>query len=277
MRLRIIITIALGLTFGSCKNENSQESKKNIDETPVRNVVKFKNKGHELVYYMVQKVGDYGLLSKKKDVVYTYTYKTPNGATDVSTEKYLFDGELSYGAYKKHERTLNNYVGLIEQGYDGEAYWMKHQGEIIEDKMALKKVAFNRPTNFYWFAMMQKLLDPGLIYSYLGEKKIDGEDYDIVKVTFESQNNTPKDIYQLYINKETLLVDQFLFTVVDFNKMDPLLMRVKYENIEGILIPTKREYKASDWQAEVNDKPWVEVTWSDIKFNNNLKRSDFKK
>ena len=55
------------------------------------------NKGLELVQAMVQKVGDYKTLADKKNVAYTYTYKTPDGKIDVSTEKYIFDGELSYG------------------------------------------------------------------------------------------------------------------------------------------------------------------------------------
>ena len=54
-----------------------------------------------------------------------------------------------------------------------------------------------------------------------------------------------------------------------------MLMKVEYEEVEGILIPSKRRYKKSTWDAEVNDSPWINVTWSDIKFNNNLARSEF--
>ncbi|CAM1361158.1 conserved protein of unknown function [Tenacibaculum soleae] len=96
-----------------------------------------------------------------------------------------------------------------------------------------------------------------------------------IKKTFESKNNDAKDIYQLYINQQTKLVDQFLFTVMDFGKTEPFLMELKYENIEGLLIPTKRRYKSSNWNAEVTKKPWILVDWSDIKFNNNLSKLEF--
>ncbi|WP_103192802.1 DUF6503 family protein [Formosa algae] len=213
----------------------------------------------------------------KKDVVYTYTYQTPDGKTDITTEKYMFNGELSYGMYTKHERSLADMEGTLEQGYDGTEYWLKHESKVVNDSAALKRVAFNRPTNFYWFAMMQKLMDPGLNYDYIKAQTVGDADYDVVKVTFDSEDGKPKDIYQLYINTDTKLVDQFLFTVMDFGKSDPLLMELEYEEIDGLLIPTKRRYKASNWDAEVTDKPWINVTWTDIKFNNGLEKADFVK
>jgi len=252
-------------TLISCKNATQQ------------NNTNFKNRGHELVYQMTEKVGNYDQLTTKKDVVYTYTYQTPDGKSDVSTEKYIFNGELSYGKYTKHERTLSDLEGQIEQGYDGSEFWLKNNGKLITDSASLQRVAFNRPTNFYWFAMMQKLLDPSLLYEYLNVKTIGDKKYDIVKVTFESTADKPKDIYQLYINQDTKLVDQFLFTVVDFGKTEPMLMELQYENIEGILIPSKRRYKNSNWDAEVSSEPWIEVSWTDIKFDNGMSVSQFKK
>lgn len=270
VKINIVLIITLSCLFLSCKHD--YQKRPNAIQRPT-----FQNKGHELVYDMVQKTGDYSSLVKKNNVSYTYTYKTPDGKTDISTEKYIFDGQYSYGKYKIHERTFPQIEGLIEQGYDGKEYWLKANGEVLLDEKLLKRVAFNRPTNFYWFAMMQKLLDPGLSYEYLGAQSINKEDYDIVKVTFNSKDEKPKDIYQLYINKKTSLVEQFLFTVADFGAMEPKLMQLKYEEVEGILIPTKRQYKNSTWNADVTDKPWIKVNWSDIKFNTGITKEDFRK
>lgn len=275
MRILIAICITAILTLSSCK-QNIKKDTKEVKPTKINNI-QFKNKAHQLVYQTVEKTGNYSELLPKKDVVYTYTYKTPDGKTDTSTEKYIFNNELSYGLYTKHERTLTHLSGNIEQGYDGKEFWLKNNGEIILDSIALKRVAFNRPTNFYWFTMIQKLLDPGVNYEYIKEENIGNNEYDIVKITFNSEDNKPKDVYQLYINKNTKLIDQFLFTVVDFGKTDPFLMKLQYENIEGILIPTKRKYKNSNWNAEVTNKPWIFVNWTNIKFNNGLKIADFKK
>lgn len=265
MKLSHIILI--GSIFWSCQEKSSSRNE---------SVKEFQNKGHELVYKMVQTVGTYSQLAELKDVVYTYTYRTPDGKEDVSTEQYIFDGELSQAVYHKHERTLPGLEGEIEQGFDGANFWIKNNEAYLDDEAAMSAVIFNRKTNFYWFAMMQKLLDEGLIYEYIKEETIDNTIYDVVKVSFQSENGKPTDIYQLYINRDTSIVDQFLFTVVDRNVVEsPMLMRMEYEEIEGLLIPTKREYKKSTWEAEVSDAPWIEVNWSGIKFNNNMDRALF--
>ncbi|MFD0836329.1 hypothetical protein ACFQ0I_11165 [Mariniflexile aquimaris] len=270
MKIKLAAIIILSVFFLSCRDKKESVT---IQETASN----FQNKGHEVVAAMVAKVGDYKKLIEKNDVVYTYAYETPDGQKDVSTEKYIFKGELSYGAYSQHERTFPDLDGLIEQGYDGNNYWLKHKGQILTDTVRLKRVAFNRPTNFYWFAMFQKLLDPGLNYEFIGEKMLNETAYDVVKISFQSNDDTPTDTYQLYINKQTLLVDQFLFTVADFGVLEtPYLMQLQYEAIDGMLIPTKRQYKKSTWNADVSDDPWIHVTWSDIKFNNGLSKDDFK-
>ncbi|MGB3145823.1 MAG: hypothetical protein WBB24_17120 [Maribacter sp.] len=277
MNLKIVtLVVSSLLMITSCKDQSNKEVEK-VSEQEKRTIT-FQNKGHELVHNMVEKVGSYQKLRSKKDVEYTYTYTTPDGKADISTEKYIFDGELSYGKYEQHERTLPELEGVMEQGYDGKEYWLKVNASLVNDSTALKRVKFNRPTNFYWFTMFQKLLDPGLIYEYLGETEIADKSFDIVKISFKSQHNKPTDVYQLYINKETQLVDQFLFTVAEFGVVDePLLMQLNYEEKDGFLIPSKRKYKKSTWDAVISDEPWILVDWSNIKFNINLERQEFQK
>ncbi len=262
----LLTTITIG-----CKIADSESQKQKVE-------YKIQNKGHELVYGMVQHVGTYQKLIELKDVSYRYTYQTPDGKKDISIEKYIFDGELSYGKYEQHDRTFADLTGIIEQGYDGQIYWLKHEGQVVDDSLKLKRVAFNRPTNFYWFAMFQKLLDPGVEYNYLGDTTIDNKIYDKVDISFQSEDHKPTDIYRLFINQKTGLVDQFLFTVADFGVMEtPLLMQCQYEKVDGLMIPNQRRYKKSTWDAEVTDDPWIMVTWSDISFNNNLTIEDFQK
>lgn len=268
--LYTLLTLAVFLLY-SCGEKTTQDT--NTNQPP-----SFENKGHELVYHMVKKVGDYQTLASKKDVTYTYTYTTPDGKSDISTEKYIFDGELSYGLYQQHERTLPELNGPIEQGYDGQTFWLKHNGKLLTDTTALKRVAFNRPTNFYWFAMFQKLLDPGLHYEFIGEQSIESNSYNVVKITFDQVGDKVTDTYQLYVNKKTNLVDQFLFTVADFGVIEePYLMQLAYEPVADMLIPTKRKYKPSDWNATVTDAPWITVNWTNIQFDNGLEIADFKK
>ena len=272
---KLIIAIIFSTLLFSCGNKNT-----NNDETSKKGEVKIpelKNKGHELVYKMAQKTGNYQDLLNLKNIVFNYTYRTPDQKEDVSIESYIFDGELSHGTYLKHERTLPDLKGKMKQGYNGKNFWLKINGEEITDSKAISSVKFTRKTNFYWFAMMQKLLDPGINYEYLGQKKVDSEIYEVVKITFASIDDVASDIYQLYINPKTNLVDQFLFTVVSKNVTDPILMRVKYENINGILLTTYRKYTKSDWNANVIKDVWVEEITKDIQFNQNLDGDLFNK
>lgn len=231
------------------------------------------NKGTILVKDLMRKVGGYELLRKKVDVKYTYVYETPDGKKDISSEIYLFDGELSYGKYTLHERTLSNLDGVMEQGWNGKKYWLKSDGEILNNEEAMKRVIFNRHTNYYWFTMFQKLLDPGVKHEYLGDTTVNEVLYEIVNITFESEQET--DTYRLYVNQNTGLVDMFLFTVVDFGMNEPLLMVIEYEKIEGLMLPTNRKYKKSDWKLKIDEQPWVKVNWTDIKFSNGLTKDIF--
>ena len=267
----LVIIFSALLTACGNKEAKTKETSKSVEvQAP-----EFQNKGHELVYKMTQETGSYQDLLNLNDIVFNYTYRTPDQKVDVSIESYIFNGELSHGTYLKHERTLPNLKGKMQQGYNGKDFWLKMDGQEITDSNAIESVTFTRKTNFYWFAMMQKLLDPGIKYEYLGQNNIAGKLYDIVKITFNTADDVASDTYQLYINPETHLVDQFLFTVVSKNVTDPILMRVKYENVEGILLTTYRKYTKSDWEANVLKDAWVEEITKDIKFNQNLDRTLF--
>ncbi len=268
-----IMVIIFSMLLTACGNKEAKT--KETTKTVEVQMPEFQNKGHELVYKMIQEAGSYKDLLNLKDIVFNYTYRTPDQKEDISIESYIFDGELSHATYLKHERTLPDLKGKMQQGFNGKDFWLKIDGQEITDSTAIASVTFTRKTNFYWFAMMQKLLDPGINYEYLGQDNIEDKLYDIVKITYSTAEDVASDTYQLYINPETHLVDQFLFTVVSKNVTDPLLMRVEYENVDGILLTTYRKYTKSDWEANVINEAWVEEITKDIKFNQNLDRALF--
>jgi hypothetical protein len=273
--LRLFITLFSIALFSACgtKGDTTTEN----PETEKMTTPVFQNKGHELVYKMAQVTGDYQDLLNLKDVVYQYTYRTPDGKEDVSIETYLFDGELSHGLYSKHERTLADLEGDMEQAYNSEDFWLKINGIENTDEAGIESVTFTRKTNFYWFTMMQKLLDPDINYEYLGQDSLAGNSYDVVKITFGGPEDIATDTYQLYINPSTHLVDQFLFTVVSKNVTDPILMQVTYDDFDGVKIPSYRKYTKSDWEANVIADVWVEEISEHIKFNQGVEKSLFNK
>ena len=114
--------------------------------------------------------------------------------------------------------------------------------------------------------MFFKLLDEGVHQEFIGAKKIQNKEYNLVKISFGEKVGDAQDTYVLYINKETKLIDQFLFTITAFGVTEPNLMRFDYEVIDGIKIPTKRNYIKSNWDGEIIGTVPAVTTWENITF-----------
>jgi hypothetical protein len=106
---------------------------------------------------------------------------------------------------------------------------------------------------------------------------VEGNTYDLVRIGFEAGVGAVQDSYLLYLNRDTHLVDQFLFTVMDFGIKEPLLMKVTYKEIDGVKLPVDRTYIASNWHGQVKGTNWTEEIMEDIKFNNGFDRTFFRK
>ncbi len=230
----------------------------------------------ELIEQMTEVTGSYDDLKSLKDVEYTYIVKNVDtGKSDISIERYIFDGELSRGKFLQRDgNTFPELKGEIIQGYNGSESWMTVNGKPVSDDSALKYADFTRKTNFYWFAMMQKLLDPGIIYSYKGKEKVGGIEYDLVELSYEPGIGDVSDTYTLYINPETHLIDRFYFTVMDFGITDPILMEVDYKQFEGVKLPVTRKFSAV--VPDMGTMNVVEVM-TDLKFNNGFDKTAFDK
>lgn len=232
-----------------------------------------------LVEKVVAEVGGIDKLYSLKDVEYTYTYHDlTEDKKDISLERYVFDGELSWAKYEVREKNVvPQLAGEIIQGYNGQESWMTINGVPVDDPQLNKLCDFLRKTNYYWFTMMFKLLDPGVQYEYKGTKTVDGIEYDLVGITFGEAVGDVQDTYLLYINPKTKLVDQFLFTVMDFGLKEPFLMTVEYEDISGLKLPAKRKAVKADWDGVPKNDLWVAEISTNIKFNNGFDRSLFDK
>lgn len=230
-----------------------------------------------LVADAVAAVGGADQLRALGDVEYVYVYRAATGKTDVSVERYAFDGELSWARFAVRDNVvLPDLAGELVQGFNGRQAWSTLNGRRLEDQAALGLAGFLRKTNYYWFTMMFKLLDPGVQHSYEGVRQVGDERYDTVRMTFEAGVGDASDTYLLYINPQTHRVDRFLFTVMAFGRSEPLMMEVRYEPVAGLMLPTYRRYAPSSWQGEVaGDAAWAEEISLAVRFGNGFPRSAF--
>jgi len=210
---------------------------------------------NQIVAEMVEALGGKQAFYNLNNVTYDYAYTNPKGRKLRGIETYVFEGELSLGNYSEH--SLLGSMGKIIEGYNGTNAWVKVNGTISNDKKANGLARFLRKTNYYWFTMFFKLQDEGVNLEHVGTKKVEGHAYDLVKVTFGNAIGDAQDTYILYINKRTKLVDQFLFNVVANNSLEPRLMKVRYETVDGIKIATERSYIDANWDGDVVGEKWT--------------------
>lgn len=250
----IFIAIILILTIQGCKKQQNNST----------------NTAKELITKMIDKVGSYEDLKKEKNVEYTYTFNNPKQAIkDISTERYIFDGEISWGKYYIHNLyVLPKSTEIITQYYNGKDTTKVANGKtLIKEPNILRASKFLRKANFYWFTMMQKLLDNGLTYNLLPKRTVNKIDYHIIQLGFEKNIGDVQDDFILYMNPKTFLIDQFIFTVKGSKITKPMLMKVEYEKIKNFHLMTKRYVYSSDWNGNTTNTPLFEQHLNNIKFN----------
>lgn len=217
--------------------------------------------------------GGWGDLWKKGDVQYTYHYHNPTlNKTDLSTERYIFDNEASYGHYTQHEiNVMPSTEGKVTQCFDGENTLVLVDGEKTDDPQANAVGSFLRSANYFWFVMPYKLNDKGTIAAYEGQEEYNGRVYDKLKVTYDSEltGKEQNDTYILYVNPDTKLIDRFYFSLPFMGVNEPVLIaNYSYEDIDGQLVATKRTYFLPNETGEYAEAPSLVQTLSDVKFNN---------
>ena len=236
----------------------------------------------QLIEEMVTAMGGIEKYRQLRDVSYTYTYRDMmSGKQDVSIEKYLYDGELSFGKYTEHTKNVSpDKEGPVIQAWNGKEAWLIVEGNFVPAPPALKMVNFSRNTSFFWLNMMYKLLDPGTIHKTLPNRTFDSKEYNIVEVTYEKGIGDAQDRFILYLNPETELVEHFLFSNAFFGPNGPTrIMHIEFQEIDGLKFPKRQWYETADWNGNLvkGGPPKSEKIYTDLKFNTGIKKSLFDK
>ena len=121
-------------------------------------------------------------------------------------------------------------------------------GVEVPDPKELLTTGYGRFINdTYWLLMPLKSLDPGVTREAAGERTdACGRVYDLVKLSFgDGVGLTPKDLYWMWVNRDTGLVDQWDMKLQSAKPEDeptPILFH-DYRRFGGVLLSTKREIK----------------------------------
>lgn len=234
-------------------------------------------KEQQLIQALEAVNGGWEHLLSKQDVSFHYKYHDFAKGTDISEERYIFEGEASWADYTQHEvNILPDEEGKVMQSWVNGQSEMTLNGELVTDEDELAFTAFLRRANYFWFTMMYKLDDPGTQHEYLGTEEVNGIEYDKMSLTYEgaSTGKEQNDGYVLYINPETHLVDFFYFSLPLFGVNEPVLrMELEYEEVDGLYIATTRKLFAPNPEKGEYVQGGQYVS-SEIQFNNGFKEGD---
>lgn len=267
-----LLTITAFLFLASCAQKAKKaettviEAVEEVSKAPVYDT----NEPMTVLAAVAQAHGGWNDLWKKGDVEYTYDYRS-NGKADVSTERYIFNSEASYGKYSQHQiNVMPDKEGEVIQCFDGKETLVLVNGEKSEDPQLVGTGDFLRRANYYWFTMAYKLNDKGTVAKYLGQEEYNGKMYDKVHVTYDPEvtGKEQNDIYILYVNPETKLIDRFFFSLPFLGVEEPVIIaNYEYEDIEGQMISTKRSYFMPSEQG-YSEEPNLVQTMTNVKFGN---------
>lgn len=107
----------------------------------------------------------------------------------------------------------------------------------------------------YLFSIPFVFADPGVNVESVGQRRLQGTSYDVLKVTFEQGvGDTPRDVFYVYLNPETHRVHAALFSVTYRNPevTRPItgVVYEKWKTADGLTVPRRASmYGVSDDQT----------------------------
>ena len=94
----------------------------------------------------------------------------------------------------------------------------------------------------YWLLAPFKIFDPGVSLTDAGEQNgPSGEPCDVIKLTFAGVGLTPKDVYWLYVDKKTHLVDEWKFVLNGESKPPSAFAWKDWKKVGSIQLASMRQ------------------------------------
>lgn len=130
-------------------------------------------------------------------------------------------------------------------------------GEEVADPKELLEFGYRRFINdTYWLLMGFKSFDPGVNRAYDGERTDTcGHVHDVVRFSFDNVGLTPGDVYWMWVNRDTGLVDQWHMKLQGSKPEDApsTVLFHDYRRIGGLLISTRREIQGRGQFIRLDD------------------------
>lgn len=169
------------------------------------------------------------------------------GREDNVVANYRHDWDRHTARYRVEgtNREGQHFVVLFHtETKDGEVYIDGAKVEVDSTRQKMLENAYGRYINdSYWLIMPYKLQDPGVILNYEGEKEIAGEQYDVVKVTFDNVGLTPGDTYWTFIGKQDRLMHKWEYVLQGQQPPPTVAWWKKWQTFNGNQLALDRQFE----------------------------------
>jgi hypothetical protein len=130
-------------------------------------------------------------------------------------------------------------------------------GQEVADPKDLLTFGYRRFINdTYWLLMGYKTFDPGVTRAYEGEKSdASGRVYDVIRLSFANVGLTPGDVYWMWVDRDSGLVDEWHMRLEGSKPEDEpsVVLFHEYNRFNNILISTRREIKGKGQFIRLDD------------------------
>lgn len=130
-------------------------------------------------------------------------------------------------------------------------------GAEVADPKDLLTFGYRRFINdTYWLLMGYKTFDPGVTRAYDSEKTdAAGRIYDVVRLSFSNVGLTPGDVYWMWVNRDSGLVDEWHMKLEGDKPEDEpsIVLFHDYTRFSNLLISTRREIKGKNQFIRLDD------------------------
>lgn len=149
-------------------------------------------------------------------------------------------------------------------GFDGDNAW-----ETTDHGELGYNARFWSLTPYYFIALPFVLADPGVVLEDLGQASLDGQDYYVVKATFEpGTGDAPDDYYVLYIHHEEHRVDAIRYvvgypgyTAEGEHGPERFMTYENHQDVEGLLFATHHRTFASQEHPIFDEELHAQGEW----------------
>jgi uncharacterized protein DUF6503 len=141
-----------------------------------------------------------------------FDWVVEKNGTEVARARHLWD--RSTGRYRVEWRARDGrqVLSLLNVNTQAGRVWVNGAAATPQDSTDMLKRAYARYINdTYWLLMPWKLEDPGAKVESAGKTTVDGQEYELLHVSFDNVGLTPGDQYWAYINPSTHRMDRWAY------------------------------------------------------------------